>query len=64
MISTKEKFIQTLIISDEGMEMMLQRVRRLNPNSQESELIKLLREELKIIKKKNLPRHLKAEYEF
>jgi predicted Zn-ribbon and HTH transcriptional regulator len=59
MNSTKEKFLQTLAISDEGIEMMLQRVRRLNPGLSESEIIKILRKELKVLKDKGLPKHLK-----
>jgi hypothetical protein len=63
MDSTKEKFLQTLAISDEGIEMMLQRVRRMNPGLNESEIIKILKQELKVLKDKSLPKHLKPVYD-
>jgi hypothetical protein len=62
MNNTKEKFLQTLAISDEGIEMMLQRVRRMNPDASKSETIKILREELKVFKDKSLPKYLKPVY--
>lgn len=62
MNSVKEKFLLTLAISDEGLEMMLQRVRRLNPNANEKELVKILREELRVMKEKTLPKNLKPMY--
>jgi len=62
MNSTKEKFLQTLAISDEGIEMMLQRVRRNNPSLSESEVANILKKELKVLKDKSLPKHLKPVY--
>lgn len=63
MNSTKEKFLQTLAISDEGIEMMLQRVRRLNPGTEEAEIRKILKAELKVLKDKSLPKYLKPVYD-
>lgn len=63
MNSTKEKFLQTLAISDEGIEMMLQRVRRMNPGLSESEIEKILKQEIKVLKDKGLPKHLKPVYD-
>lgn len=63
MNNTKEKFLQTLAISDEGIQMMLQRVRRENPNASESQITNILREELKVLKDKSLPKHLKPVYD-
>ena len=62
MNSTKEKFLQTLAISDEGIEMMMQRVRRMNPGVGEADVKKILGQELKTLKDKSLPKHLKPVY--
>lgn len=62
MSSTKDKFLQTLAISDEGIEMMLQRVRRAHPGAAEAEVRKILKEELRVLKNKSLPKHLKPVF--
>lgn len=62
MHSVKEKFLLALSISDEGIEMMLQRIRRQNPDADAAKLKKLLQIEMRKSKKSALPAHLKLSH--
>lgn len=53
MLSAREKFLLALSISDEGLEMMLQRVRRDNPGLPEKELCKILKQEIQASKNRS-----------
>ena len=56
--SLKRNFLLVLSLSDDGLEMMLQRLRRLNPESDETAIRALLRQELVEHGRRNLPRYL------
>lgn len=58
MHSASEKFLLALELSDEGIEMMIQRVVRQNPGLSKSQCIEKLRLELEVQKNKALPKDL------
>jgi len=58
MLSVSEKFLLTLKLSDEGIEMMMQRVKRENPSFDEKKIRRLLRLEISEAKDKKLPKSL------
>jgi len=62
MSSVKDKFLQTLSLSDEGIEMMLQRIRRENPGLDKESVHDLFRKEVSDLKSKKLPKYLSALY--
>ncbi len=62
MPSTKENFLLTLSLSDEGLEMIAHRIRRDNPTANEKDLKQLMKQELARLKKNTLPSYLKPVY--
>ena len=62
MLSAREKFLLVLSISDEGFEMMLQRVKRKNPGLPDTKIRELLRLELGQMKSRALPKYLIPDY--
>jgi hypothetical protein len=62
MPSTKENFLLTLSLSDEGLKMIAHRIRRDNPTANKEQLKQLMRKELVRLKKNSLPSYLKPIY--
>ena len=62
MSSIKDKFLLTLSLSDEGIEMMLQRIKRDNPGLDQESVHDLFRKEVSDLKSKKLPTYLSPLY--
>ena len=62
MSSVKDKFLLTLSLSDEGIKMMLQRIRRDNPSLDQESVHNIFRKEVSDLKNKKLPTYLTPLY--
>lgn len=55
---TVRKFHLVLSLSDEGIQLMMQRVRRNKPNASDADILKILRKEHSSRKSLGLPKHI------